>query len=78
MHRKSGNYLVDAILAPRTGVRTIPVKCRRFPMDWMLATSFDTIVMSALTCLIVREAMIFALPDTIAGPGGSLIDTGHE
>jgi hypothetical protein len=47
-------------------------------MDWMLAISFDTIVMSALTCLIVREAMIFALPDTIAGPGGSFIDTARD
>jgi len=47
-------------------------------MDWMLAVSFDTIVMSALTCLIIREAMIFSLPDTIAGPGGTLIDTGRD
>jgi hypothetical protein len=44
-------------------------------MDWMLAISFDTIVMSAITCLIIREAMILALPDRVAGPGGSFIDT---
>ena len=44
-------------------------------MDWMLAITFDTIVMSAITCLIIREAMILALPDSIAGPGGSFIDT---
>jgi len=44
-------------------------------MDWMLAISFDTIVMSAITCLVIREAMIIALPDTFAGPGGSFIDT---
>ena len=35
-------------------------------MDWML---------SAITCLILREAMILALPDRLAGPGGSFIDT---
>jgi hypothetical protein len=38
-------------------------------MDWMLAITFDTIVMSAIACLIIREAMILALPDSIAGPG---------
>jgi hypothetical protein len=47
-------------------------------MDWMLAISFDTIVMSAITCLIIREAMILALPDRLAGPGGSFIDTGRR
>jgi hypothetical protein len=45
-------------------------------MDWMLAITFDTIVMTAITCLIVREALIIAMPDRIAGPGGSFIDTG--
>ncbi len=44
-------------------------------MDWMFAVSFDTVVMSAITCLMIREAMIIALPDRIAGPGGSLINT---
>lgn len=37
--------------------------------------SFDLLVMTAIACLIVREAMIIALPDHIAGPGGSIIDT---
>ncbi|MFN0116618.1 MAG: hypothetical protein ACKVPY_18260 [Paracoccaceae bacterium] len=49
------------------------------PYMWFLSQiSFDEIVGSFLACLILREAMILALPDTVAGPGGWLIDTGHE
>lgn len=44
-------------------------------MDWLFTISFDTLVMSAITCLVIREALIMALPDAIAGPGGSFIDT---
>ena len=48
------------------------------PMDWLFAVSFDTVVMSAITCLMLREVMILALPDEIAGPGGWLIDSDPE
>lgn len=41
----------------------------------VLGISFDVVVMSMITCLIIREALIIALPNHIAGPGGSLIDT---
>lgn len=44
----------------------------------MLAITFDTLVMSAITCLIIREAIIIALPDRIAGPGGTFIDTSRD
>lgn len=44
-------------------------------MDWLLAVSFDNIVMSAISCLVLREVMILTLPDRIAGPGGWLIDS---
>jgi len=47
-------------------------------MSFLFQISFDEIVGSFLVCLIVRETMIAALPDSIAGPGGWLIDTGHE
>ena len=47
-------------------------------MDWLLTVSFDSIVMSAITCLVLREVMILALPDSIAGPGGWLIDSEPE
>lgn len=41
----------------------------------LFGISFDTVVMSAIACLMIREIMIAALPDRIAGPGGSFIDT---
>jgi hypothetical protein len=44
-------------------------------MDFLLGLSFDNIVMSAITCLVLREVFILALPDHIAGPGGWLIDS---
>jgi hypothetical protein len=47
-------------------------------MSLLSQISFDEVVGSFLVCLILREIMILALPDRIAGPGGWLIDTGHE
>lgn len=47
-------------------------------MDFITQISFDDIAGSFLVCLILREAMILALPDRVAGPGGWLIDTGTE
>ena len=48
------------------------------PMSWFVQISFDEVVAAFITCLVLREVMIFALPDTIAGPGGWLIDTGAD
>ncbi|PHQ97687.1 MAG: hypothetical protein COB39_10015 [Marinosulfonomonas sp.] len=45
-------------------------------MNWLTTISFDQIGMAFLTVFVIREAMIFALPDDIAGPGGWLVDTG--
>lgn len=45
-------------------------------MDFLSQFSFDEIAASLLACLVIRELMILALPDRIAGPGGWLIDTG--
>jgi hypothetical protein len=47
-------------------------------MSFLAQISFDEIVGSFLVCLILREVMIVALPDRIAGPGGWLIDTGCD
>lgn len=47
-------------------------------MQFLSQISFDEIVASFLVCLVLREVMILALPDRIAGPGGWLIDTGAE
>ncbi len=44
-------------------------------MEFLGQISFDEIVSSLLACLVLREVMILALPDRIAGPGGWLIDT---
>lgn len=54
------------------------VQVEEDPMDWLLSVSFDNIVMSAITCLVLREVMILTLPDAIAGPGGWLIDSDPE
>jgi hypothetical protein len=47
-------------------------------MSLLSQISFDEIVGSVLVCLIIREVLVLALPDSVAGPGGWLIDTGHE
>ena len=44
-------------------------------MSELLDLSFDVIVISAITCLALREVVIVALPDSLAGPGGRFIDT---
>ena len=44
-------------------------------MDALFALSFDTLAMSMITCLMIREMLILALPNEIAGPGGSFINT---
>ena len=47
-------------------------------MSWVAQISFDEIVGSLVVCLVIREIMIVALPDHIAGPGGWLIDGGGD
>ncbi|MCB2127555.1 MAG: hypothetical protein KDE03_00385 [Rhodobacteraceae bacterium] len=47
-------------------------------MQLLSQISFDEITASLLVCLLIREFMILALPDSIAGPGGWLVDTGEE
>ncbi|MFZ5751545.1 MAG: hypothetical protein ACOY5U_10810 [Pseudomonadota bacterium] len=47
-------------------------------MSFLSQISFDEIAASLLVCLVLREVLILALPDRIAGPGGWLIDTGRE
>jgi hypothetical protein len=42
------------------------------------AITFDQIVLAAMTCIAIREAMIMFLPDHVAGPGGWLINTAEE
>lgn len=44
-------------------------------MDAIFQLSFDGICVSFLACCAIRELLILSLPDRIAGPGGTLIDT---
>lgn len=44
-------------------------------MELFSGLTFDSVVMSAITCLVLREVFLFTLPDHVAGPGGWLIDT---
>ncbi|MBW6418467.1 hypothetical protein [Celeribacter sp. PS-C1] len=37
--------------------------------------SFDQLALAIMTTIAIREVMIVILPDSIAGPGGWLIDT---
>lgn len=43
----------------------------------MSQVSFDELAMATILCLALRESLVRALPDRIAGPGGWLIDTGR-
>jgi hypothetical protein len=47
-------------------------------MSALFSVSFDTIVMSAITCLVLREIFLVTLPDEMVGPGGWLIDTDRD
>ena len=38
----------------------------------------DQIILATMACIGLRELMIVLLPDSIAGPGGWLVDTGTE
>ncbi len=40
--------------------------------------SADQVILAAMACIGLREMMIMLLPDSIAGPGGWLVNTGRE
>lgn len=44
-------------------------------MDLITTITFDQIGLAFLAVFTIREAMLFLLPDNIAGPGGRFIDT---
>ncbi len=47
-------------------------------MDILTQISFDEIAATLFACLLVKELMILGLPDSVAGPGGWLVDTGED
>lgn len=40
--------------------------------------TFDTVLISLATVLLIREALIVVLPEHLAGPEGSFIKTGER
>ncbi|MEE9388628.1 MAG: hypothetical protein V3U96_08445 [Paracoccaceae bacterium] len=46
-------------------------------MEFTIIT-FDQIALATMACVALREVMIVALPDAIAGPGGWLVNTAAE
>ncbi|TCO73041.1 hypothetical protein [Rhodovulum euryhalinum] len=46
--------------------------------DRIATITFDQIALSLVTLALLREIMVFALPDSVAGPGGWLIDTATD
>ncbi|MEL6644345.1 MAG: hypothetical protein AAFQ79_10450 [Pseudomonadota bacterium] len=47
-------------------------------MELFYSFSFDMLAMSAITCLLLREALVVTLPNRVAGPGGWLVNTDDE
>ena len=47
-------------------------------MSELVFPSYDLLLASFLTCLMIREMLIVLLPNHLAGPGGKFIDTGPE
>lgn len=47
-------------------------------MTWLSNVTFDQLLLTAVVCLSLREAMILFLPDRIAGPGGWLVDVRYQ
>ena len=46
------------------------------PAEMML--SFDLLLASFLTCVVLRDVFVLVLPDRVAGPGGWLVNTGRR
>lgn len=40
--------------------------------------TFDQIALATMACIALREVMVIFLPDTVAGPGGWLVNTAEE
>lgn len=41
----------------------------------LIHPTFDACLVSFITCAFLREMFILILPDQLAGPGGSFVDT---
>lgn len=45
-------------------------------MDLFTTISFDQIGLAFLSVFVIRQTMVYLLPNDIAGPGGWFVDTG--
>ena len=50
-------------------------------MEFLASITIGQVISAFLVCVLLREILycfVHALPDSVAGPGGWLIDTGPE
>lgn len=47
-------------------------------MSILAQISFDDIVAALIVCFAMRAVLVRALPESMAGPGGWLIDTSND
>lgn len=47
-------------------------------MDFTTLFAFDQLVAAFVATVVIREVLIMVLPESLAGPGGWLIDTGID
>lgn len=40
--------------------------------------SFDLLIATFLTCVVLRDVFVLVLPDHLAGPGGVLVNTNRR
>ncbi len=74
---KAANCPGSAVIVPALPGR-LAARATESNMSFLSQISFDEVAASLFACLVLREIMILALPDRIAGPGGWLVDTGEE
>lgn len=44
-------------------------------LNWLSQITIGEVIFAYLACAMIHELMVALLPDSIAGPGGWLIDT---
>lgn len=47
-------------------------------MEWLSRITVGEVIMAIYACCLIHEGLVLSLPDSIAGPGGWLIDTGNH
>ena len=71
-------FMTAACFRPDWLANVVQSKAGVYFMSYVSQISFDDPLGSLLVCRALRQGMILALPDHMAGPGGWFIDTGTE